>query len=144
MTQSQPPVSVFLVKTMVKVYQCHPSYRWTLHITGQATVAQWYKFAVLFKRRFTFGNRMAINPRPSDSSISSLGFETIAGLTSINFPFTPVWIKIGSSWPFTFTARIGDVSCKNWKNHKWKKNHTQNGLSWLVLLLENRKNAITL
>ena len=58
---------------------------------------------------------MAINPRPSDSSRSNFGFETIAGLTSINFPFTPVWIKIGSSWPFTLTANIGDVSCKNWK-----------------------------
>lgn len=58
---------------------------------------------------------MAINPRPSDSSRSNFGFETIAGLTSINFPFTPVWIKIGSSWPFTLTAKIGDVSCKNWK-----------------------------
>ena len=58
---------------------------------------------------------MAINPRPSDSSRSNFGLEIIAGLTSINFPFTPVWIKIGSSWPFTLTAKIGDVSCKNWK-----------------------------
>ena len=58
---------------------------------------------------------MAIKPRPSDSSTSSLGFARIAGLTSINFPFTPVCIKIGSSWPFTLTAKIGDVSCKNWK-----------------------------
>ena len=62
---------------------------------------------------------MAIKPRPSDSSTSSLGFETIAGLTSINFPFTPVWIKIGSSWPFTLTAKIGDVSCKNWKKKRF-------------------------